>query len=844
MLSLLRRLSAPCVLLLILAVPAAAEINEIADGPARLVADFAPGSESTSLSIWGATTVGNRAVFMSIDHEYQPELWATDGTPEGTQALAVLCPPCDGAVLLGSTGSVAFYRASKGFPDAQMQIWRTDGTRAGTFPVMQGPGNPDLSSIGGGLLFFTACTPAQGCEVWLSDGTVAGTRPAGDIITGPANGDIRQMVGAGGSGDKAFVVSGSSLWVADRSGVRRLHETQKIRSLSADRGRAFFIAESVQGGGGFEVWTSDGTAAGTRSVTSFRPKNPFGRLPFATLVEDRFYFAASPGKGNDLWSVGATRESLRRLTEFNEPFASFLSVRKAGNRILIVAQRQGSSDQKLWVYRGDSRTTALLSGCAGGCPLVQSGLAPLGQGRFAFKGSNKSGEALWVTDGTGPGTRLLQPTGRYHDLAQYALLGDRVLFEVTNEYETGELWLTDGTPAGTFFLTQGGPNWSHYYGWGAPLIAAQVNRTVLFSALSAEDAPYEALLTSDGSPGGLRELARFSVGKSSYPQRFLALRDRLLVQTCTGATQELRSVRGTETAVLLSQPHESSCGGDPLAYRSAALDDRAAFLVNVPTEGIALWGTDGTPAGTAVLIPATPASVPVDVVRFGDRFAAWVFVQTGNGQFGSQLWVSDGTPAGTGKLLDLPAGTEMFALTGIDNKLYFFDVEPLGNNKSWMRPWVSDGTAAGTHALTAVNGTSPEGVFTEAAGRVFFRFTPNGGPMEIWSTDGTPAGTGPSITAASGILDPQGLTGAGGRLYFQARLVPKGPLPPGFRTAPTPGRCRSPRSQSRISELSTTCPWCGRASRKSATACTSPRPTRRTATSSGPRTGPPKAPPW
>lgn len=771
----LRRFSSVCVLLLcIQAAPL------LADGPARLVADFTPGSDEAGRGFAGAASLGSRMVFLSGDHEYQLGLWATDGTPDGTRLLADLCPPCEPA-LLGATGNVAFYKLSQGYPDAQMQVWRTDGTQAGTFPVMIGPGNPALGSINGGLLFFVACSEAQGCEVWLSDGTVAGTRPAGDIVPGPAHGDIRQIAA---TGDKAFVISGSSLWAADRSGVRRLREASKIRSLSADRGRAFFLAEVD---GEFEVWTSDGTVAGTRTVTSFGPKNPFGRLPFARLVEDRFYFAARPGKGNDLWSVGATRESLRRLTDFNTPGANFQSVAKSGNRVLFVAQRPpGSYEPKLWVSTGDARSTAPLSGCPGGCPVAQSGLAPVGQGRFVFKGSNKSGEALWVTDGTGAGTRLLKPTGRYHDLAQYLPLGDRVLFEVTNEYETGELWLSDGAPAGTFFLAPGGPSWSHYWGWGGALQAARAGRTILFSALPAEEDPlYEVLMTSDGSPGGLRELGRFEEGRSSFPQRLLALRDRLLVQTCAampeGSTQELRAVHGTESTVLLSRPQESSCGGDPLAYRIAAQGDRAVFFVNVLTEGIGLWGTDGTPAGTAVLIPANPTSLAVDAVPFGDRFAVWVFVQTGTNQFGSQLWVSDGTPAGTSKLLDLPAGTEVYSFTGAGGKLYFFDVEPVGDNKFRMRPWVSDGTAAGTHPLTAVNGITPDPSFTVADGRAFFRFIPEGGTTEIWSTDGTTAGTGPFVTAASGMTDPQRMLAAGGRLYFQARRAgssAKGPLLP------------------------------------------------------------------
>src|SRR5690242_7766902 len=104
MLSLLRRLSAPCLLLSILAVPA------LADGPARLVDESAYGREAGDLSLSSATTLGNRAGILRDGQEGQPMLWVTDGTRDGTRALATLCPACDDTSLLGSTESVAFYR--------------------------------------------------------------------------------------------------------------------------------------------------------------------------------------------------------------------------------------------------------------------------------------------------------------------------------------------------------------------------------------------------------------------------------------------------------------------------------------------------------------------------------------------------------------------------------------------------------------------------------------------------------------------------------------------------------------------------------------------------------------
>ncbi|HEX3130877.1 MAG TPA: ELWxxDGT repeat protein [Thermoanaerobaculia bacterium] len=766
----LRRLSALCVLALsFLAVPA------LAEGPARLAHDFASGSDAGDLSLSNAATLGNRVVFLRDGTEHQPMLWVTDGTPDGTRALATPCPACDATSLLGSTGSVAFYRTINrripNLPNADMEIWRTDGTPAGTFLLMAGtgPDDPALSSIDGGLLFFVACTPEQGCEVWLSDGTVAGTRPAGEIVPGPGTGDIRQIVSAGGRGGiggRAFVVSGSSLWAADRSGVRRLRDTSEIGYLSAGRGRAFFVAEV---GGESEIWTSDGTAAGTRAVTSFGPKNPFESFPFPQLVGDRFYFAARADNGTDLWSVGEKPASLRRLTDFHDVTMYFDSIARSGNRVLFVAYRPGPTEPALWVSTGDIRSTAPLTGS----PEVQSGLASVGRGRFVFKGNNRSGEALWVTDGTLAGTRLLKHTGRHHRLVQYATLGDRVLFQVANEHETGELWLTDGTPAGTFFLATGGRGSPQYPGWERPLFAARANRTVLFSGYPpGEDEPYELLMASDGSPGGLRELDRFTTGSTSYPRFLVAIGDRLLLQTC-GETQQMRALHGTDATDLLFRLHYSPCGDSLLSSRVATAGGRAAFILPGFGEGNSLWGTDGTQAGSAMLIPAIRPSEASDVASFGSGFVVSVSVYSTGGPFRSQLWVSDGTPAGTGKLLDLPDNTVAHGFTSAGNRLYFFDTEMIAANTFRVRPWVSDGTTAGTHRLVTLNGTSPWATFTEVAGRLFFSFTPEGGPTEIWSTDGTPDGTGPAVTADSGMLDPEMLAGAGGRLYFQARRAGK-----------------------------------------------------------------------
>ena len=772
-----------------------------APGPARLAADFEPGTFSWYWPISDFARLGNRVVFLQSDHEYFPALWVTDGTARGTMLLAVLCPPCSGGSLLGSTGSVAFYKVASGYP-SEVWIWRTDGTPAGTFPVSPGlrePPDPGfLSAVADGRLYFTACTPEQGCEPWSSDGTVAGTAIVEETLPGPESRGILQLAASGG---QAFLVAGTpgggqALWLADGSGhgLRYLRETPKAAGLTAagdapeGNGRVFFIAQNV----GLEVWTSDGTRAGTRPLTSFGPRDPFGYLPTFEILAGRAYFHADDGvHGRELWSLGRRATSLRRITDFSDPEGFAYNLVKAGGRIVFRGLQ--NYEWNVWSSRGDFRSAAPLTGCPGGCPLALSELVDAGGGRVMLYGSDPVGGGFWLTDGTGAGTRLVKRPDRERGLAQGAVAGGRFLFELIDEYETGELWISDGTAAGTFRVGYGGPGWSHYYGWRGPLQVEAAGDRLVFPAAEAEDTEL-ALWSSNGSPKGLRRIKRTLTGKSSLPQRLAPFQDGLLVQDCSGDQGQLLFVRGTGAATTeitpLLAPRECFFASQPVN-----LGDAVVFLMS-EREGTSLWRTDGTPGGTVALIEALPTKSPQALTRFGAQAAFWraesLPVSLPDGPFQFRLWITDGTQAGTRKLLDLPPGVEAYELKGVSDRLYFADTEQRGDPYQW-RPWVSDGTAEGTGPLTSLEGLNLNNLggegFVEMGGRAFFRMSQGDGPVEIWSTDGTPAGTGPAVRSAAGMVDPESLTPVGERLYFAARREgdPTGPFLPWISDGTTVG---------------------------------------------------------
>src|SRR5690606_24856434 len=73
------------------------------------------------------------------------------------------------------------------------ELWRSDGTEAGTYlvrdinaktPTGSSHGSPRYLTNVNGQLFFVANDGNYGFEPWLSDGTTSGTRLAEDITPG------------------------------------------------------------------------------------------------------------------------------------------------------------------------------------------------------------------------------------------------------------------------------------------------------------------------------------------------------------------------------------------------------------------------------------------------------------------------------------------------------------------------------------------------------------------------------------------------------------------------------------------------------------------------------------
>lgn len=753
---------------------------------AELVADIAP-EESFASGPTSFLNLGNKVVYLDAVDRW-PSLWATDGTPQGTEPLGYLCPACGYARALGTTRELAFFVASESYVGLgeTTYIWRTDGTPAGTFPVtgpfttpQSGPGM--VAATGDHLLYFTACTPAQGCELWVSDGTARGTGPVADLVPGPGSLLVREMVTIG---DIAWFLGrgpgGMGLWRVQGplpiiSRVRDLPTLARPRLLTRTGDRLFFLAEA----GGLELWRSDGTTDGTLPVTRFLSADPFRETRFLKEIDGRVYFLADDGgSGVELWSTDGTSRGARRITDFayplpfslnGEPFEAS-SLASVGGRLLFSAYADGHQS-RLWTSRGRLRTTAPLTGCPAGCPVTRTAYFSRLGGRWVFNGYDDAhGWEPWVTDGTSDGTRRLAevipgPDSAY--LRAFTSAAGRVWFErFIDQGEPGDLWVTDGTAAGTRFLAKDRPGETHYAPFPAarPLDLAGIGGKAIF--MGYDDQHGFQPWVSDGSPAGTSPLAAPTIGEGSWPSGLAAFGEHVLFTACRDQKTELWASGGTAaTTVRIVDALLDSCSFD-LQPGAAPLGDAAIFRA-----GSQIWRTDGTAAGTLRLMDFSKETYVGPPLAAGGKVLFSVIAAGA-----ASYWSTDGTPQGTRKLVDLPGYATYEAAAG--SQVFFLEAEYLSS-----RVWRTDGTAAGTYPLTSINSypttaALPVPGFLELGGRVYFlTFVDNHGP-EIWSTDGTPQGTRRAVTPAAGYTGAvDGLESEGGLLWFRARRAGSDPRP-------------------------------------------------------------------
>jgi ELWxxDGT repeat protein len=285
-----------------------------------LVKDLNSGSGSSSPSTWGASylvSAGSLVSFVLNDATYGAELWRSDGTAAGTYMVkdiysgSTSSSPRFPAVLNG----VLYFRANDA--TSGPELWRSDGTAAGTYMVKDiysgsNGSYPSYLTCAGGILYFQACTSTTGYELWRSDGTADGTYLIKDIYSGSSSSSPYNLTDVNGTlyFQATTSTTGYELWRSDGTAagtylVKDIYSGSSSSSPSSIvdvNGTACFLAND--GVHGQEIWVSDGTTAGTRLLADMDGESA-GFVPASlTALGNQLVFTADDGSiGREVWAI-------------------------------------------------------------------------------------------------------------------------------------------------------------------------------------------------------------------------------------------------------------------------------------------------------------------------------------------------------------------------------------------------------------------------------------------------------------------------------------------------------------------------------------------------------------
>ena len=242
------------------------------------------------------------------------ELWASDGTTEGTSLFKDINPGTGYSPALGR------YTTNESSPqnltkiddriyfsaeteDAGRELWVTDGTVEGTELVKDIFPGTDSTQIGvyqldsdpqgftelNGKVYFSAET-IEGRELWVTDGTSEGTQLVKDINPGGFEFEYyTSLITAYSSDPENLTKFNDKIYFSARVGSREQFLPFEPEENPDDTGR--------------ELWVTDGTTEGTQLVADINPGAEYSNPSNFSVVGDELLFTANNGETEQQYRV-------------------------------------------------------------------------------------------------------------------------------------------------------------------------------------------------------------------------------------------------------------------------------------------------------------------------------------------------------------------------------------------------------------------------------------------------------------------------------------------------------------------------------------------------------------
>jgi ELWxxDGT repeat protein len=220
---------------------------------------------------------------------------------------------------------------------------------------------------------------------------------------------------------------------------------------------------------------------------------------------------------------------------------------------------------------------------------------------------------------------------------------------------------------------------------------------------------------------------------NSFPSYLTNHNGKIYFRAGNGESHKLYESDGTDAGTFLVGPTENSAG---VIWNLISYNGSLIFSYDDGINGSELWISDGTNAGTMMLLDINPGSLGSQPEYF-TICNGLLFFQASNPTRTQGLWVSDGTTLGTqmvGNQYSQPFSSIKFL--SFNNKIYFS-----GNTGTGYGMWESDGTDAGTFIVKTGNIGSSGGSYGVIGSKFYFSSGDGTNGYELWESDGTDAGT-------------------------------------------------------------------------------------------------------
>ena len=676
----------------------------------QVIAEFQPEEVSEE---WSIAHPGNLLFLVGRD-----ESWASDGTPAGTQRLPVLIDSVVGVAPF--QGGAVFSGVAAGA--SQSGLWRSDGTPGGTQLLSATPGAILDLAVVGNQIVFVLDDVSHGQQLRVSDGSATGARRVSDYSNPRAfngQGHRRLLFPVGDRLlfliDRGQRTHAFSWWKPGLAAPRRLlgcaggcpqHVAPSPLSALGQR-LAFLDALDPQSSA---LAATDGTAAGTGrlGVTVEAPFSGTLRVAGAKL-----FFRS----GSSLWVSDGTTGGTRALLASD---ALLFWVGQVGTQWWIglpnaVWRTDGTVPgtqlvkSPLLVANGSSSVVPLadlgnailfcdigqlLAMSLGGAPQA---LAPFPDacgrpvqapelGRVFFRVIDGGSPRWWGSDGTPSGTAPLPPPTAF---------ADSTLLDLAHWSGATYAIFGDGGTARLFRLDRSG--WVPLFFAAAPDVGFVPpdftgSDLLLFDAQGLWQVAPQAAAAAPIAPQGSYWSADLGSSAVIYGN---------------AGYERCSALGGCTTLTPLA--------GQPLGWRTSG---GRLFVVATGSADslVSLWRIDAD--GTIERLPAecVAPGVPPPGSSILTALGGCVLMACGS------LWVSDGTAAGTSLLLDAQTGGSFVAAGPLSplGEVLVFSGYDIGHGEEL---WQTDGTPAGTHLAQDINpgpGSSAPDLFRTSNGLVYF----------------------------------------------------------------------------------------------------------------------------